>query len=83
MNLKNHTWLMVLGCLIPVAAITAVTVFQIPLDTVVLFGLVLLCPAVHLFMMRGMGHSHGGGDNAFDEPARPSAARQATEHGHH
>ncbi len=55
---KKHLWIMLACCLLPVAAILAVTVFNVPLGTVGLYALVLLCPVGHLLMMRGMGHQH-------------------------
>ncbi len=45
-------------CLLPVAAIVAVSIFKVPLGTVGLLALVLLCPLGHLLLMRGMGHDH-------------------------
>jgi len=77
MNLKginSQALLMVLGCLVPMGAIAAVVLFGIPLDTVVVFGLVLLCPLMHLFMMRGMGHSHADHGQVVDGQARPATS---------
>ena len=50
-------WMMAL-CLLPVAAIVAVSVFQVSVSTVLFLGLFLLCPLMHLFMG---GHGQGGG----------------------
>lgn len=44
-------------CLIVIAGILlALFVFKIPLSGLLTFGLILLCPLMHLFMMKGMGY---------------------------
>jgi hypothetical protein len=59
MNHKgNHMWLMVLGCLLPITALGAIFLFNIPVSTTLLAGLILLCPLLHLWMMRGGRHGH-------------------------
>lgn len=50
--------LMVIGCLLPLAVLAAIYVFNLPLNTVVVGALILLCPLSHLLMMRYLGHSH-------------------------
>lgn len=56
--IRKHLLLMVIGCIVPILALAAVFLFQIPIGTVFLFGLFLLCPALHLWMMRDhAGHS--------------------------
>ena len=66
---KSHMWLMVLCCLIPVVGVVLVSFFKVPLNNVLFYGMVLLCPLSHLLMMRFMGHDH--------------SSEQHTEHQHH
>ena len=56
---KSHIWMMILCCLIPVAALTAVYLLNIPLSKVIFGVLMLICPLSHLLMMKFMGHDHG------------------------
>ena len=66
---KSHMWLMILCCLIPVVGIVLVSFFKVPLNNVLFYGMILLCPLSHLLMMRFMGHDH--------------SSEQHTEHQHH
>lgn len=49
---RKHTLLMVLGCVLPMAALAAIFLFQVQVSTVLLVAILLLCPLLHLFMMR-------------------------------
>lgn len=66
---KSHMWLMILCCLIPVVGVVLVSFFKVPLNNVLFYGMILLCPLSHLLMMRFMGHDH--------------SAEQHAEHQHH
>ncbi len=58
---SRHMLLMLLCCLIPIALIAAVAIFGFSLGALtpyLPFALVLLCPLMMFFMMRGMGHEH-------------------------
>jgi YHS domain-containing protein len=52
-------WLMPALCLLPLAAVVAVTVFGVSTSTLLTGAIFLLCPLMHLFMMGGHG-GHGG-----------------------
>lgn len=56
---RKHALLMVLCCLIPLAAFAAISIFRVPANTVIYVAIALACPAIHLLMMRGMAN-HGG-----------------------
>ncbi len=72
---KKHLLIMLVGCLLPLAAIVAMSVFKVPIGTVATFGLFLLCPLSHLFLMRGMNHKAEKAEVTSEtdaEKARPS-----------
>lgn len=46
------------------AAVIAVTVFKVSIGNLLFFGVLLACPLMHLFMMKGHGdHGHKGKDD--------------------
>lgn len=59
---KSHFWWMILCCLIPVAGLVAIYFFEVPLNNIIFYGLILLCPLSHLLMMRFMGHDHSSAE---------------------
>ena len=70
MGNKNMFWLMVLGCALPLMAVFMLPLFGITAGSGLVLLLFILCPVMHLFMMRGM---HGHGDKMPDnaEPGAP------------
>lgn len=66
-NTNRHILLMMLCCLIPIALIAAVALFRISfgaLTPYLPFVMVLFCPLLMFFMMRGMiGQDHAGEDS--------------------
>ena len=75
---NHHLWLMLLCCLIPIAALGAIFLFGIPVSQVLLFGLVLLCPLLHLLMMIGAGgHTHGETSTSSEAQHPPHTVRRA------
>jgi len=68
---KSHILLMLLCCLIPLAGIAAIMLFRVPTSSVLYFGLVLLCPLMHVLMMATMRHDHASApDSAVAVPGQ-------------
>jgi len=59
---RKHMLIMLACCLVPLAALAAIAVFNIPANTVIYFGILLLCPLMHFAMMRNMDHAHQSHD---------------------
>jgi len=57
--------LLILCFLLPVAGLIAIFVFKVSFGIVLTYGIFLLCPIMHLFMMKGHGH---GGNKEKDNP---------------
>jgi len=69
---KKHMLIMVACCLIPIAALAAITVFKIPVSTVVYGVILLVCPLSHLLMMKFMMGGHDHQEQNTHEHSHPS-----------
>lgn len=50
---------MAIGCLLLLGvAFTALHILKIPAGNLLSFGVILLCPLMHIFMMKDMHHGH-------------------------
>ncbi len=54
----NHRWLMILCCMIPLAALFILPAIGVNLGGGLWIVLIVLCPLSHLFMMRSMYDHH-------------------------
>ena len=62
-GMGKHMLIMLACCLVPIALIVAVSVFGLSLGGLtpfVPYALILLCPILMFFMMRGMMQEYGG-----------------------
>lgn len=81
-GMGKHMLIMLACCLIPIALIVAVSVFGLslgPLSSLLPYALVLLCPLMMIFMMRGMTHEQGTSDPHAHHTNAPRAADAAPE----
>jgi len=52
---KSSTLLFACIVLVSIAGI-AISIFRVPPSSILLYGAILACPLMHIFMMRGMSH---------------------------
>jgi len=79
---KKHALIMVACCLVPIVALAAIFLFKIPVSSVIYFGIVLLCPVLHLLMMGNMmkhgdsAHDHAGHEMHHTAPSQLAAGEK-------
>lgn len=73
----SRGWLTTL-CLVGLGALLFLPSLGISIGTLFTFLLVLACPLMHLFMMRGGHGGHGGNDHGSSAPERPVPSVQAS-----
>ncbi|NOX63412.1 MAG: hypothetical protein GXP42_15920 [Chloroflexi bacterium] len=69
---RKHLALMIIACAIPLLALIAILWFQIQVSIVLLVGLLLICPALHLLLV-GFGMDHDSTHFEADEDKVGSA----------
>ena len=73
---KKHLILMILGCAVPMAVIFILFIIGIPLNKILLFGLILICPLSHIFMMKMMmNHGEDNHNNHVTESVKDTKDR--------
>jgi uncharacterized membrane protein len=66
--LAKRSWLMAIGCGLPIVAVLLLPMFGVSWGTALLFLLVLACPLMHLLGMHGGHHQPGAKDESRKEP---------------
>jgi hypothetical protein len=72
---KKHMLLMIACCLVPVIALGAIFLLKIPVNQVLYFGLILLCPLSHILMMKYMVHGKEQDHGHLPAPVSPDPER--------
>ena len=69
---RKHAVIMVLCCLVPLVALVAISILRVPANTVIYVGIALVCPLMHLLVMRGMQHGpEGSAEHAHHQAEMP------------
>ncbi len=72
----SRSWLTTL-CVVGVGAVFILPALGIGIGSLFSFLLILACPLMHLFMMRGHG-GHSGHDHGASAPERPAPGLQTS-----
>ena len=62
----RHTLIMVLGCVIPLVLLGILWVAGVS-QNILSFGILLLCPVMHLLMMKNMNHGTQDSQSKIDD----------------
>ncbi len=65
----RHTLMMVLGCMLPLLLLGILWVAGVS-QNILSFGILLLCPVMHLLMMKNMKHGERNIENPADKNKR-------------
>lgn len=77
--MRKHMLLMLACCLIPIVALGAILVLGVSANSALVLGMLLLCPLLHVLMMRGMMGGHGQHADHAAETIIPSVTHSADE----
>lgn len=79
MKRKSMHWVMLLGCIVPVAVVALLPVFNVKIGNNLWWIIILLCPIVHILMMSRM-HGHGTNhmvhDGEHDDFSLPDSSKR-------
>ncbi len=76
---KKHVIIMLACCLVPITGLVLIAFFKIPVSTVLLGAMILICPLSHVLMMVFMGREH----NASHVSEKPLGSIKDAVHPHH
>ena len=78
MKNRNYGMYAVAAAIVVVGAIWA----GLPVGSLATFGLILVCPLMMFFMMRGMGGMHGDGKRDSNAEKAPDPVDRPVKHDH-
>jgi hypothetical protein len=73
---KSHVFIMLICCLIPMVGLGAILLFNVPVNTVLWVGLILLCPLTHILMMKFMLHDEGSNQHHSTVRSQPAEIKK-------